>query len=80
MTASASTRAPRSKSSRTTACPTTTGTSFSTRLFYVCQSAGNEALAKIVGELEDELGGDVARLHYLSVPPSAAPEVVRAAR
>ena len=50
---------------------------FSTRLFYVCQSAGNEALAKIVAELEDELGGDVARLHYLSVPPAAAPEVVQ---
>ena len=47
------------------------------RLFYVCQSAGNEALAKIVGELEDELGGEVARLHYLSVPPAAAPEVVQ---
>jgi glucose-6-phosphate 1-dehydrogenase len=50
---------------------------FSSRLFYVCQSAGNEALAKIVGELEDELGGDVARLHYLSVPPAAAPDVVQ---
>jgi glucose-6-phosphate 1-dehydrogenase len=50
---------------------------FSEQLFYVCQSAGSEALAKIVGELEDELGGDVARLHYLSVPPAAAPEVVR---
>ena len=33
---------------------------FASRLFYVCQSAGSEALAKIVGELEDELGGDVA--------------------
>ena len=53
---------------------------FSPRLFYVCQSAGNEALAKIVGELEDELGGDVARLHYLSVPPAAAPEVVQPTR
>jgi len=42
---------------------------FSSRLFYMCQSAGNEALAKIVEELEDELGGEVARLHYLSVPP-----------
>ena len=31
-------------------------------------------------ELEDELGGDVARLHYLSVPPAAAPEVLAAAR
>jgi glucose-6-phosphate 1-dehydrogenase len=49
---------------------------FAADLFYVCQSDGKEALAKLVGELEDELGGDVARLHYLSVPPAAAPEVV----
>ena len=33
--------------------------------------------AQIVGKLEAELGGDIARLHYLSVPPAAAPEVVR---
>jgi len=50
---------------------------FCSRLFYVCQSAGNEALAKLVDELEDELGTEVARLHYLSVPPAAAPEVVQ---
>ena len=50
---------------------------FASRLYYVCESDGNEALSKIVGELEDELGGDVARLHYLSVPPAAATEVVR---
>ncbi len=43
----------------------------------MCESAGSEALVKIVGELEDELGGDVARLHYLSVPPAAAPGVVQ---
>jgi glucose-6-phosphate 1-dehydrogenase len=50
---------------------------FSSRLFFVPQSEGNEALAKIVRELEDELGGNVARMHYLSVPPAAATEVVR---
>ncbi|HUI48701.1 MAG TPA: glucose-6-phosphate dehydrogenase [Acidimicrobiia bacterium] len=50
---------------------------FSGSLSYVCQAEGSEALAKIVSELEDELGGEVARLHYLSVPPAAAPEVVR---
>src|SRR5882672_7966836 len=50
---------------------------FAGHLFFVCQSAGNEILAKTVLEMEDELGGDVARLHYLSVPPAAAPEVVR---
>jgi glucose-6-phosphate 1-dehydrogenase len=50
---------------------------FAAKLFYVGQADGTEALAKMVGELDDELGGDVARLHYLSVPPAAAPEVVR---
>jgi glucose-6-phosphate 1-dehydrogenase len=49
---------------------------FSSRLYFVSEAAGDDALAKIVTELEDELGGDVARLHYLSVPPAAAPEVV----
>ena len=33
---------------------------FASRLFYVCQAAGPDALAKTVDELEDELGGDVA--------------------
>src|SRR6185295_11409246 len=50
--------------------------SFCPRLFFLSQSAGNEALAKLVQELEDDLGGDVSRLHYLSVPPAAAPAVV----
>jgi glucose-6-phosphate 1-dehydrogenase len=50
---------------------------FAKRLAYVEESAGNEPLAKLVAELEGELGGDVARLHYLSVPPNAAPDVVR---
>ena len=40
--------ATRSTSSRTTASPTTTGTASRSRLFYVYQSAGNEALAKVV--------------------------------
>src|SRR6476661_7856814 len=50
---------------------------FAGRLFFVCQSEGTEVLAKTAYEMEDELGGDVARLHYLSVPPAAATEVVR---
>ena len=46
---------------------------FCGHLAYVSQSAGSEALAKRVAELEDELGDSlVARLHYLSVPPAAA--------
>jgi glucose-6-phosphate 1-dehydrogenase len=49
---------------------------FSKSLHYVGQSRGSEILAKLVCDLEDELGDDVARLHYLSVPPAAAPDVV----
>ncbi len=49
---------------------------FSRSLHYVSQSCGPQALAQRVSKLEAELGADVARLHYLSVPPAAAPEVV----
>ena len=49
---------------------------FSDRLFYVGQSAGPDVFAKTVAELEDDLGHDIPRLHYLSVPPAAAPEVL----
>ena len=45
---------------------------FSSNLSFICQTEGPDALAKTVGAREDELGGDVARLHYLSVPPDAA--------
>jgi len=50
---------------------------FRTRLSYMSQAAGPDALAKTVTALEDELGDDVGRLHYLSVPPAAAQEVLR---
>ena len=51
---------------------------FSSRLTYLGQSAGPDVLAKTVAELEDDLGAtDIRRLHYLSVPPFAAFEVVR---
>ena len=51
---------------------------FSALLSYVPQSAGGEAVAARVREAEAELGGgeDVRRLHYLSVPPKAALDVV----
>ncbi|GAB3243241.1 glucose-6-phosphate dehydrogenase [Nocardioides dilutus] len=50
---------------------------FSRMLSFVPQSAGGEAVAKRVREAEEELGGeDVRRLHYLSVPPKAALDVV----
>src|SRR4051794_35749166 len=50
---------------------------FVSRVSFIGQSAGIDALAKAVNDLEDDLGFDVARLHYLSVPPAAAPEVVQ---
>ncbi|MDZ4827244.1 MAG: glucose-6-phosphate dehydrogenase [Actinomycetota bacterium] len=50
---------------------------FASTLSYISQSEGNQRLADTVEKLERELGGDVARLHYLSVPPAAAPDVVR---
>jgi glucose-6-phosphate 1-dehydrogenase len=49
---------------------------FAADLAFVSQSDGTDSLVKRVGELEDELGPDVRRLHYLSVPPPAAKEVV----
>jgi len=50
--------------------------SFASKLRYVPQSAGPEALAAAVVEAEKELGPGVRRLHYLSVPPKAALAVV----
>jgi glucose-6-phosphate 1-dehydrogenase len=60
--------------------PTDDWEQFSNRLFFIGQSEGPDPLAQTVNELEDDLGGDVARLHYLSVPPAAAPAVVQRAR
>jgi glucose-6-phosphate 1-dehydrogenase len=49
---------------------------FSERLTYVSQSAGPSGLSDVVGRVEAELPGSPLRLHYLSIPPSAAPAVV----
>lgn len=49
---------------------------FSEMLRYVPQFAGPNAVAAAVHAAEAELGGDVRRLHYLSVPPLAARSVV----
>ncbi len=49
---------------------------FARTLHYVPQSAGPEALAAAVAEAEAKLGPQVRRLHYLSVPPSAARSVI----
>ncbi len=49
---------------------------FASKLRYVPQGAGPDALAAAVHEAEAELGDNVLRLHYLSVPPKAALAVV----
>jgi len=49
---------------------------FASRISYVPQGAGADALAAAVADAEGELGADVRRLHYLSVPPKAAKAVI----
>jgi glucose-6-phosphate 1-dehydrogenase len=50
---------------------------FSALLDYVPQSAGTDAVAAAVRKAEAALGSDdVRRLHYLSVPPKAALDVI----
>ncbi len=49
---------------------------FTAKLHYVPQSEGPEALAQAVSAAERELGDEVHRLHYLSVPPKAALQVI----
>jgi glucose-6-phosphate 1-dehydrogenase len=49
---------------------------FSSRLSYVPLSAAPEGLQEAVREAREELGQEMRLLHYLSVPPVAAPEIV----
>jgi glucose-6-phosphate 1-dehydrogenase len=49
---------------------------FAATLRYVPSSAGPEALAAAVAAAEEQLGEGVRRLHYLSVPPKAALDVI----
>ena len=51
--------------------------SFARNLDYVPLSAGAAALKAAVERAEQSLGGESRRLHYLSVPPSAALSTVR---
>jgi glucose-6-phosphate 1-dehydrogenase len=51
---------------------------FAPLLTYSPQSGGPAMLASKVAAAEAQLPGDARRLHYLSVPPSAAGSVVRA--
>src|ERR1700722_9278481 len=50
---------------------------FSERLDYVPLKAGAAALRAAVEKAEKSIGGESRRLHYLSVPPSAALSAVR---
>ena len=49
---------------------------FADRLSYVPQSAGPEGLTAAVKDAESALGPGCRRLHYLSVPPTAAEAVI----
>ncbi|MFI7585559.1 glucose-6-phosphate dehydrogenase [Spongisporangium articulatum] len=49
---------------------------FAEKIVYVPSSAGPEALAAAVADAEEQLGPEVRRLHYLSVPPKAALAVI----
>ncbi len=53
---------------------------FAPKLSYVNVKDGAQALAKAAKLHEDELGGSPRRLHYLSVPPKAALDVVHTLR
>jgi glucose-6-phosphate 1-dehydrogenase len=50
---------------------------FERRLSFVSTGAGPEAMSAAVGRLEDAMGGDVRRLHYLSIPPPAVRAVLQ---
>jgi glucose-6-phosphate 1-dehydrogenase len=50
---------------------------FASRLTYVSSGAGPGALSDAVARAERELGGEPRRLYHLSVPPSAASDVIR---
>ncbi len=49
---------------------------FEQRLSFVSLSAGPDGLAEAVKAAEAAIGGEVRRLHYLSIPPSADDDVI----
>ena len=54
---------------------------FAARLHYVPSSTGPDGLREAVESAEAELGGgNVRRIHYMSVPPAAAPVVIKTLR
>jgi glucose-6-phosphate 1-dehydrogenase len=50
---------------------------FSSRLSYVPHARGAEGLQEAVARAEADLGPEMQLLHYLSVPPVAAPDVIK---
>jgi glucose-6-phosphate 1-dehydrogenase len=50
---------------------------FSSRLRYVPHSQAAQCLGQAVADVESELGPDLRLLHYLSVPPNAAADVIQ---
>jgi glucose-6-phosphate 1-dehydrogenase len=50
---------------------------FEQKLTFVSQSTGPAGLAAAVDVAENALGGEAHRLHYLSIPPDAARDVVQ---
>jgi glucose-6-phosphate 1-dehydrogenase len=50
---------------------------FAKQLSYVSTHAGADGLREVVSAHEAELSGEARRLHYLSIPPTAAGAVVR---
>ena len=53
---------------------------FASSLSYVPMGAGADALKAAVARAEEELGDGVRRLHYMSVPPKAAFDVIEMLR
>jgi len=49
---------------------------FEKTLSFVPQSAGPDGLAAAVTRAEGSIGGEVRRLHYLSIPPAAAADII----
>jgi glucose-6-phosphate 1-dehydrogenase len=49
---------------------------FEQRLSFVSLSAGPDGLAEAVKKAEESIGGEVRRLHYLSIPPAADRDVI----
>ncbi len=50
---------------------------FERRLTFVSTAVGPQTFAEHVGNIEAEIGDDVRRLHYLSIPPAADRDIIQ---